>query len=1356
MVRFPTAVSPLSAWLLSLWAACLLATHGSAAESGLSAAKPPPPVTIRIAWGGGRERAWRGAIRLVPAEGGAVGEIVAVASLCGDKNPEWGLRRDRREIRFGDTPPRGFDGFDLTLEDWQGCHLVVEIDGTESPFSTRLDEPVVQLALRSRQQAIDRDGNRLSVGRAPGDELRVSFGPDGGEASAVRAAGEPLVLTVAPALAARSGSGSQRELSVALVDTRSGSAVVTRNFSLAAVPGSDLAGSDGHVLRQYETVVSELPVPDAEGVYRIDLTLLETGSLRWARPLASRSVEFVALAREPMPTVATVPWDTIYEFDAGSPRLFDRLRRLSGISAMPTVPLPAVPALDVPSVGDWAKLPGISRLPGLAESDSERAVLPGGRDGVPRAMDAFFPRFSGPLPGGQGLPTKHPHGMMLRLPPSSSRDRPSWEAIVIPGAEPGRPHLLEIEYPTDQDLAVGVCVIEPNAAGLIEPVVWGGGFEARRPLGDPAEPVARYQQVFWPRTKTPLVVLTNLSPREDALVGRLRVTAGPERLTPAVANPPPDTSRKRLLGLLATPEFSRFGVTARVDAETGRPVDDWGMFLEASRRMVDLLAHRGAAGALVGVYADGAPTWPSEVHAGGGPWDNGRLSLSGQDPASKDLLGLLCRIYAREGLELLPAIECQGPLADLEALRLAGGSEAVGITCQGSHGESYTGNDGELVYNILDPRVQQAVERLVRDLAKRVAGESAVSGIALVCPHDGWLHLPGLAWPLDDATMARFAADTGAAIPSSGSSRFLERATLVSGPLKESWIEWRCEQIAAFHARLADAIAAEAGDLDLQFVPTTLFADGPLASRFHPSLATTGGDIGLLREIGLDTAKLTEHPRVVFVGPQAHGGATELVSKSRLRAANRSSRLAAASALAARRGGIHVERAHAVGLDGVLAAAPFSAGQAAAGVTAAIQAAAVGIDADEAVTGLLDAADVEFVVDDTLLCQMDAGGQVAARHLTALPSGPLETLPGVPAPLVVRHAATGDGLVAAVINASPVGCVAGLQVTDAGDAAVDAADGQLISVVDGGLEVPLGPWQLRTLRFVPSARLGTVEVDYDPSLQPAILARLASLRQRRGVLEYPVTMEVLDNPGFELPVSRGQVPGWELVEPSRGTVAAVAGREDDSSQAGQRRPPQAVCFASKHGLSTFRSNPFAPPTTGRVSVAVWLRIEEGNPQPPLRIAVEGLQGRGEYYRFAAVGRGDGAIPLTSDWSQVVLQVDDLPTQGLEALRVRLDLLGPGKVHVDDVRVYDLAFDEGQRVQLSKILALIDHQLSAGDLGSCVLELDGHWPRFLEAHIDEKAVVLAVEEEDRQRTAAEQAARPPERTGMFDRIRQWWQ
>lgn len=1322
----------------------------------------PSPVTLRVAWGGGLDRSWRGAIRLVPDEGAAedCGEILQVSSLSADVDPQLGLRRDRREVGFGQTPPRDFDGFDITLADWHHCRLVIEIEGADGPFSTRLDETVVQFLVRGRQQAIDHDGNRLSVSRVEGDELRVSFGGEGGDVSAVRTAGDVLSVLVEPLLVVRGESSGPRELQVALLRPGDRKAIHSHTHPLEDLPGRDVTAVDGRVLRSSRAVSCEVPVPDREGVYELQLNVLESGGLRWARPLASRRVQFVAVSRRSENPPEAEPWTTLYEFDAGSPRLFDRLRKLSGITAMPSVPLPAVPALDMSSVGALTpKLPGFGRFPGFGGDEEDADVLlPAGSREAGRPMESLFPRFSGPLPGGHGIPAKHPLGMMLQLPVSPSLDNPAWEAVVVPGAVPGRPHLLEIEYPTSEDAAVGVVILEPNELGVVEPVVWASGFDAKKPRYGESPEMGSYQQVFWPRTKTPLVVLVNLSVQEELTVGRLRVLAGPRKL-PAAMVATPGVSHKRLLGVLSSPEFSRFGVTAAIDGETGRPVDDWGKFLAAAERMAELLEYQAAAGAMVTVYADGTPLWPSRVHAGGVHWDNGQIATPGRYVSSpdrsnsKDLLELLCRVFGREGLELVPAIECSGPLASLEMLRLRGGSTAVGIECVGADGEPPAGADGGVCYNVLDPRVQDAVEQLVIDLADRVADRAAVRGLALACPHDGWFHLPGVAWGLDDATMARFMSDTGIEMPTAGSGRFAERAELVSGSVKDAWLEWRCGQIAAFHSRLADAVAAHAGTIDLQIVPTTLFSEGPLARRFRPALTAGSGDLGLLREIGFDPQLSTAHPQIVFVRPRTHGGGAELVAASGWRSANHSARLAADLQRAQRRAAVHLEQPRVVGLGEVLRASPFSAGQAVDEAVAMVHAVAVGPESRESVTGPLAGNDLEAIFDGTLLRGgVQASRITAADGLTALPARGMVEVDAVAQPLVVRQAHQSDAVVASVINASPAACTAKLTVSDAGSSAVDAASGELLPVANGMIEVPLGPWELRAVRLVRSAEIASADVVFGEEVHAAVAQRLASLRERRGVLEYPVPMEVLDNPDFELPVVRQRVPGWELVEKKRGSLAAVAGKpegeEDDKLGA--------VQFSSPHGLSTLRSNPFAAPTTGRLSVAVWLRIEEGNPQPPLRIAVEGLQGREEFYRFAPVGRGEAAMPLSSEWSQIVLQVDDLPTQGLESLRVRLDLLGPGKVCVDQVRVYDLAFDESQRVQLSKMLALIDHQLSAGDVGGSVIELDGHWPQFLENHIDAEAVAIAAEEVDRQRAAAAEAAQPVERTGMFDRLRQWWQ
>jgi hypothetical protein len=129
------------------------------------------------------------------------------------------------------------------------------------------------------------------------------------------------------------------------------------------------------------------------------------------------------------------------------------------------------------------------------------------------------------------------------------------------------------------------------------------------------------------------------------------------------------------------------------------------------------------------------------------------------------------------------------------------------------------------------------------------------------------------------------------------------------------------------------------------------------------------------------------------------------------------------------------------------------------------------------------------------------------------------------------------------------------------------------------------------------------------------------------------------------------------------------------------------------------------------------------------------------------------MPLSAAWSQFVLQVDDLPTRGLDSLRVRLDLLGPGAVEIDEVRVFDLAFDESQRVRLSRILSVAEERSAAGDVGGCLVELDGPWPRFLRSHVT--AVPADVADDTRPGVAIGAEAQPA-RSGVIDRMRRWWQ
>jgi hypothetical protein len=169
-------------------------------------------------------------------------------------------------------------------------------------------------------------------------------------------------------------------------------------------------------------------------------------------------------------------------------------------------------------------------------------------------------------------------------------------------------------------------------------------------------------------------------------------------------------------------------------------------------------------------------------------------------------------------------------------------------------------------------------------------------------------------------------------------------------------------------------------------------------------------------------------------------------------------------------------------------------------------------------------------------------------------------------------------------------------------------------------------------------------------------------------------------------------------------------------------------------------------------VAAWLRVRDGAAQPPLRMALEGIRDGREYYRSAAVGGASGNRPLAGAWQQFVLLADDLPEEGLESLRVRFDLLGPGAVEIDDVRVSELAFTEPERGRLSRQVGELEAAVAAGDIGSCLVALDGHWPRFLETHVP----VPAAAAPGPKAAAAPAVPKPAERTGVLGRMWRMWE
>jgi hypothetical protein len=1308
------------------------------------------PVSIRVQWGGGKPQAWTGSIAVI--ESGSA-TPPRWRTLCTEPDAAALVHEAAAAIVVHEPRAVTANGVELSINDWRTARLRVRLAAGGQP-ETALDVAVADVLAAAVQQPLDGEGNRLTVRQSAGDPLRVTIieaaGAPAGQ-GAVRRPGDRVRLRVEPLLPVRTEQAGRYELRVRLVGGPKGEAHDAQAVAITPRASRGEPVADRRLTR-FEPVEFEVTLPAREGTCDVELQAVEVSSLRWARPLATRSVQLVAVA-ERLAAPAPAEWQVVHEVDPGSPRLHERLRRLptAGLSqvGMPSVSLPALP------------LPAFTRpsltLPAVPLPHVPLPKIPA----VP-PVSAMVPRFSGLLVAGHSTVEPHALGPMLRLPPAPAVGEPTWEGIVVAGVQPGIPHAVEIEFPSDQEALVGASVLELDAAGRLVEVRHAGGFEVQRDAYAPQATLLRHRFVFWPATRHPLIVVANPSTRRPATIGKVRVLAGPAQL-PAAARP---ATARRVFALWPTPDFTPWGGIERVDETTGRGFRDWGTHLAGMRHAAEWLAARGAAGGLVTVYAQGAAAWPSELMRQAPRWDGGGAAETGLDPQPKDLLGLLGGVYAAAGLRLVPGMAFDAPLPALETVLASGGPDAVGIVCVGRDGRPRRTPHG-LHYNILDPRVQRAVEEQVRELAARLRGMPAAEGLALVLAHDGWLHLPGRAWGLDDVTFARFLASVGTTEPAAGADRFARRAELVEGPLGDLWLEWRADAVATFHARLATVLAEHDPRLALHLVPTTLFAVGDLAERFRPRLGVepVAGDV--LREAGLDPLRSTAHPQIVFTTPHVHAAADGLADRGQVAAANLAPAIAEAARSARRRGIAIVEQPAAFDIRPLASHGPFGAATPAG--PGQIHAVAAGGEAGRPLAESLAAADAEIVFDMRLCLAELGAAETGAAAFCGLPPGSPPAVADLPAPVVIRLQQAGGGTWVRVVNAAAAAGRIRIGLDGAPLGVVDVTDrGRLELAADGVATVPIGPWGVRTLLVDGDVTVRSARIEYDEPVQAAVAARIQDLRRRRAALELPQPLEVLDNPGFEVgletvaatagDLARGRaavVTGWELVEQRRGTLELVPGMPPVNAAGG---PGRGLAFSSINGLASLRSNPFPPPATGRVSVAVWLRVEEGALQPPLRIAVEGLQEDREYYRFAAVGGLAGGRALTAEWAQFVLPVDDLPTAGLESLRVRFDLLGPGRVLIDDVRVLDLAFEESQRVQFARLIARFEQQLATRDVGGCIVGLDGHWPRFLAEFVTDAAVarVAALPAPNAAPAPGPTPAAKPAPAGMLDRVRGWWQ
>lgn len=1253
-----------------------------------------PTLRVRIEWGGGSERPWQVALS---ASGG---RLAAPRSLAIEADEPGSVWVDAGQV-FVETPsPRLYDGVDVDVHAPLESKLVVELSspgGTDPP--AREEIPLAELVDGYHGGVLDPRGNRLLVRRAPGDRLRVTLSRD----TLVASPGEQLEARVRPTLL---GPNPPRKLRLQsrLVAASGAREVWTDDRELASLADEP---------RTFVEALLTMRLPDQEGVYDLILTAWRPGiqeRLGLRSTLDERRVQLVVVSPErPMNLDRQPPMEVLVEIDPANPAWYQRL---------PALPL----------------LPGMRRAP---------------------------------LGSGQMATWRHPLGTLVQLGPGGREPDIAWEAYPLPVARPGQPHIVEVEYPTDVPQNLGLSIIEPNAAGAVMPIGLDSGVYLPTEVADGNSLLGKHRLVFWPRTTAPLVLMTNRGHQSRASYGKIRLL-GPRGATIPVlgrdpggmarlprAFPPGEPLSERVLAAyfdrpLFAENFSAHQGYDTWSSASGRALDDWTTFAEGGSRLCEYLHHVGYNAAVVSVLADGSTIYPSERLAPTPRYDDGQYFISGQDPLRKDVLELLLRLFDREQLQLIPAVQFTAPLPELEALRREDPAQAVGIDLVTADGTPWVVRHPPRqglapYYNPLDERVQAAMLGVVDELVSRYGAHPAFAGLALQLSAEGYAQFPAAECGCDERTLARFARETGIDLGPAVAASVAQKAALVLSRHRAAWLAWRAEKLASFHARLAAEVVAVDAESRLYLLTADVFNRPELRRHLRPTLPKSARFDDVLLEVGVDPARYAARPEIVLVRASRHAPLGSLAGQAVDLELNQAAELDRALTTAAHPASMFFHEPQEARLASFDARSPFKK----TFTRLVAQPSPAGALNRRRFVHALATQDSQMLLDGGWLLPM--GQEDELRDLIAayrrLPALAFETLPGSTQPVTIRTATHQGRKYMYLVNDSPWKATVVLTLSAPGGCRLDTLSPgrNLPAVVGEGasqtLTFDLAPYELVGGVFShPRAQLSNPRVRVQ-SQAPAILdARIKDLWARASALNTPPSYDALSNADFEEPASEDLVPGWEVGRQGQ-SAAELLGQDPHSGGVALRLK------AGPQGLE-FASRPFAAPATGRISVSAWLRIDDESRQPPLRLGVQGGATGREYLRVAPLGQAAGAQKLRKAWTQYVFQVQDLPADELPNLRVRFDLTGAGEAWIDDVQLYALDFSDQERLELSKTLTLVEYKCKNGEFGDCTRLLDGYWPRFLVANVPLEDTPVAAR-------PALPPVKPPEadrKPGMIDRLR----
>ena len=925
-----------------------------------------------------------------------------------------------------------------------------------------------------------------------------------------------------------------------------------------------------------------------------------------------------------------------------------------------------------------------------------------------------------------------------------------WEAVPLTIKEPDKPHLLELEYPSGVPQTLGITVVEliPSNIGLLPTVSAESGIDVAEEIVSDSKTnrLQIHRIVFWPKTKSPMLLLTNRQPKRDALFGKVNTF----RLTDALPQPFDGEPQRLFAGYVHRPEIFESPASS-----TGAA--DWETFYEGTKHFVDRLRHGGYDGTMLVVAANGKTIYPSTRYGS-------QVGIDGR-PSQNDVLELLARLFDREGMTLVPAIDFNSPLPLLEHAIQRNPNLAVELAWWGGNGPVFLPSDrsGKVIgpfYNLLHPFVQDVMIDAVRELALRCVRHPSFGGISVILAPDGFAQIADPFWGIDDTTIARFQQETNVEFPngagaSTEPNRLVERVRFfqTNAVAMEAWIRWRTLKVNEFYRRVVAALTEIRPDATLYLAGGTML-DGPnIRQHCIPSLVHRMTLAQSLRLTGFDPALFAETPSIMFLRP------SRVASDSEHTAVYRELETAEFDQTAR----------NSLGSLGTLFFHESPPNEQ---------------------TVIVPGGDrnrrrfVQRLTQEDVLTFFDGGMNLPlgeeeslypfAAAFRKLPKTPFQTfLSNAPAkrdvslqPVTVRFLETPSGLFVYLLNDAPFSVDTGVVFSVSPNVALEELSGRrpidpaLLVRKDGRLSWPvaLQPYDFIAVHLAePTASLLDVAVHRPSEIcgpNGTLKRKVDELGERFQTARNGVTWDHLENPGCEMKNdSKTELVGWTRYgdESFVATFDQISKHSGGASLKLEWKTPTATPNA-------VLSNAIPNPETGRLFVSAFVSVAE---QASVNVVLTAKHRETTLFRSFPIG--PAAATNGSHWRRIVAPFDLLPKENLEDLRIGFQLAGPGTVWIDDVMLYRVAFTQGEQIELYEKVSVAHLRRSKNRISELLVLLEGYWPQFLLQNVPVEPIPPPMVVADVRPTYSENKAvpvlkpEPPKSSspGVFDRFKGWF-